>query len=84
MLFRVHDASGWQLLWKLRLPHAVPQLVAGAQASGGLAVVGAIAGEVFAGYGAEKSCEFDHTNLTDASVKAPLESTVPACNVRIA
>lgn len=50
-LFRVHDASAWQTLWKLRLPHAVPQLVAGAQAAGGLAVVGAIAGEIFAGYG---------------------------------
>ncbi|HEV7732124.1 MAG TPA: ABC transporter permease subunit [Candidatus Binatia bacterium] len=52
-LFRVHDASAAQTLWKLRLPHAVPQLVAGAQAAGGLAVVGAIAGEIFAGYGAE-------------------------------
>lgn len=50
-LFRVHDASPWQTFWKLRLPHAVPQLVAGAQAAGGLAVVGAIAGEIFAGYG---------------------------------
>jgi NitT/TauT family transport system permease protein len=51
-LFRVHDATRWQTLWKLRLPHAVPYLVAGAQTAGGLAVVGAIAGEVFAGYGA--------------------------------
>jgi NitT/TauT family transport system permease protein len=50
-LFRVHNASPWQTLWKLRLPHAVPHLMAGAQASGGLSVVGAIAGEVFAGYG---------------------------------
>lgn len=51
-LFRVYDASAWTTFWKLRLPNAVPHLVAGAQAAGGLAVVGAIAGEVFAGAGA--------------------------------
>ncbi|HLK10212.1 MAG TPA: ABC transporter permease subunit [Candidatus Binatia bacterium] len=51
-LFRVHGATRWQVFWKLRLPHAVPQLVTAAEVSGGLAVVGAIMGEVFAGYGA--------------------------------
>ena len=51
-LFTVYDASRWRTFWSLRLPHAVPHLVAGAQAAGGLAVVGAIAGEVFAGAGA--------------------------------
>lgn len=50
-LFAVYDASRWRTLRSLRLPHAVPHLVAGAQAAGGLAVVGAIAGEVFAGAG---------------------------------
>ncbi len=52
-LFRIYRASRWQTFWKLRLPHALPDIVTGAQVSGGLAVIGAIVGEVFAGYGAE-------------------------------
>lgn len=50
-LFTLYEASRWRTFWSLRLPHAVPHLVAGAQAAGGLAVIGAIAGEVFAGAG---------------------------------
>lgn len=52
-LFRINRATRWQTFWKLRLPHAIPELVTGAQVAGGLAVIGAIMGEVFAGYGAE-------------------------------
>jgi NitT/TauT family transport system permease protein len=52
-LFALHRASRWQTLWKLRLPHSVPFLVAGAKVSAGLTVIGAIVGEFFAGYGAE-------------------------------
>jgi NitT/TauT family transport system permease protein len=48
-LFELAGASRWQLLWKLRLPSSVPHLVAGAKTSSGLAVVGAIVGEIFAG-----------------------------------
>jgi NitT/TauT family transport system permease protein len=44
-LFRLYDASRWQVLIKLRLPTSVPYLVAGAKTSSGLAVVGAIVGE---------------------------------------
>lgn len=53
-LFRLYRASRWQLLWKLRLPHSVPFLVAGARTSSGMAVVGAIVGEFFAGNLAER------------------------------
>ena len=53
-LFQLYRASRWQVLWKLRLPHSVPFLVTGARTSSGLAVVGAIVGEFFAGYQAEK------------------------------
>ena len=53
-LFRLCRASRWQVLWKLRLPHSVPFLVAGARTSSGLAVVGAIVGEFFAGNLAER------------------------------
>jgi NitT/TauT family transport system permease protein len=49
--FRLHDATRWQTLWKLRLPHAVPYIVTGAKTSSGAAVIGAIVGEYFAGFG---------------------------------
>ena len=50
-LFQLHNATRWQLLFKLRLPNAVPYLVAGAKTSSGLSVVGAIVGEFFVGPG---------------------------------
>ncbi|MCU0960342.1 MAG: ABC transporter permease [Pirellulaceae bacterium] len=50
-LFRLHRATRWQMLRKLQIPHAVPYLVTGARTSSGLAVVGAIVGEFFVGYG---------------------------------
>ncbi len=52
-LFEVYNATRWQTLWKLRLPNAVPYLVTGAKTACGLSVIGAIVGEMFAGYGAE-------------------------------
>ncbi|MGE3315996.1 MAG: ABC transporter permease, partial [Planctomycetaceae bacterium] len=53
-LFRLCRATRWQILTKLRLPNAVPYLVAGAKTSAGLAVIGAIVGEFFAGYGVQQ------------------------------
>lgn len=50
-LFALHRADRLQILVKLRLPGAVPYLVTGAKISSGLAVLGAIVGEFFAGYG---------------------------------
>lgn len=50
-LFRLHNASRWQMLWKLRLPHAVPHIITGARTASGLAVIGAIVGEFFVGAG---------------------------------
>jgi NitT/TauT family transport system permease protein len=47
--FRLHNASRWQLLWKLRLPNAVPHIITGAKTASGVAVIGAIVGEFFAG-----------------------------------
>lgn len=49
-LFRLNNASRWQVLWKLRLPNSVPAMCVGAKTSSGLAVVGSIVGEFFAGY----------------------------------
>jgi len=51
-VFRLYGTSRWRLLWKLRLPSAVPSIITGARTSSGLAVIGAIVGEFFTGYGA--------------------------------
>lgn len=50
-VFRLYGASRWRVLWKLRLPSAVPSIITGAKTSSGLAVIGAIVGEFFTGYG---------------------------------
>lgn len=50
-LFEVNNATRWQLLWKLRLPNAIPNLITGAKTASGLSVIGGIVGEFFAGYG---------------------------------
>lgn len=49
-LFRLHNASRWQVWIGLRLPASVPHIVTGARISSGLAVIGAIVGEFFAGH----------------------------------
>jgi len=48
-LFRLNNATRWQVLLKLRLPNAVPAICVGARTSCGLAVVGSIVGEFFVG-----------------------------------
>ena len=48
-LFLMHNASPAQLLFKLRLPHAVPSLFVGIRIASGIAVIGAITGELYAG-----------------------------------
>jgi NitT/TauT family transport system permease protein len=48
-LFLMHGASRAQLLFKLRLPHAVPSLFVGIRIASGIAVIGAITGELYAG-----------------------------------
>lgn len=53
-VFQLYGAGRWQTLCKLRLPHAMPYIVTGARTSSGVAVIGAIVGEFFAGYGSEE------------------------------
>jgi NitT/TauT family transport system permease protein len=48
-LFLMNNASRAQILLKLRLPHAMPSLFAGIRISSGIAVIGAIVAELFAG-----------------------------------
>jgi NitT/TauT family transport system permease protein len=48
-LFLMHNATRGQLLFKLRLPHAVPSFFVGVRIASGIAVIGAITGELYAG-----------------------------------
>ena len=48
-LFRLYRTSRLKTAIKLQVPHAIPNLVTGARTSAGLAVIGAIVGEFFAG-----------------------------------
>ncbi|HVZ83245.1 MAG TPA: ABC transporter permease [Terracidiphilus sp.] len=48
-LFMMHKASRAQILFKLRLPHALPSLFTGIRISAGISVIGGLTGELFAG-----------------------------------
>ena len=48
-LFQMHNASRLQILRTLRFPNALPYMFVGIRISSGLAVIGAITGELFAG-----------------------------------
>ncbi|HVC47643.1 MAG TPA: ABC transporter permease [Terracidiphilus sp.] len=48
-LFVMHNATPAQILFKLRLPNALPNLFTGIRISAGISVIGAITGELFAG-----------------------------------
>jgi NitT/TauT family transport system permease protein len=49
-LFRLYGATRAAALWKLELPSALPQIVTGLRVAAGLAVVGTLVGEFFAGF----------------------------------
>jgi NitT/TauT family transport system permease protein len=48
-LFLMHNASSGQILFKLRMPHALPSIFTGIRIASGIAVIGALTGELFAG-----------------------------------
>ena len=50
-LFKLYGASRSAILFKLRLPQAVPQILTGLKISSGLAMIGAVIGEFIAGGG---------------------------------
>ena len=50
-LFQLYGASGFQTLWRLKIPTALPYLLAGMKISGGLALIGAVVAEFVAGSG---------------------------------
>jgi NitT/TauT family transport system permease protein len=48
-LFDLYKASRWQTLWDLKLPAALPQILAGLRIAGGLSLIGAVVAEIAAG-----------------------------------
>ena len=48
-LFRLYGASRWQVLRELKLPAALPQMLAGIRIAGGLSLIGAVVAEIAAG-----------------------------------
>ena len=48
-LFEMYKASRWQMLWNLKLPAALPQILAGLRIAGGLSLIGAVVAEIAAG-----------------------------------
>jgi NitT/TauT family transport system permease protein len=48
-LFLMYKATPTQILFKLRLPHALPNLFTGIRISAGISVIGGLTGELFAG-----------------------------------
>lgn len=50
-LSRLYGASPAQILWRIRLPTALPYLLSGMKTAGGLALIGAVVAEFVAGSG---------------------------------
>jgi NitT/TauT family transport system permease protein len=48
-LFRLYDASRWQVLRYLKLPAALPYVMGGLKIAGGLSLIGAVVAEIAAG-----------------------------------
>jgi NitT/TauT family transport system permease protein len=48
-LFDLYKASRWQVLWNLKLPAALPQILGGLRIAGGLSLIGAVVAEIAAG-----------------------------------
>ncbi len=50
-LFALYGAPAGRVMWDLKLPAALPQMLAGLRIAGGLSLVGAVAAEIAAGSG---------------------------------
>lgn len=48
-LFELYKASRWQVLLRLKLPSALPQILTGLRIAGGLSLIGAVVAEIAAG-----------------------------------
>ena len=52
-LFRLCRANRWQILWRLRVPSALPYFFGGLRIASGLALIGAVVAEFVAGTGGQ-------------------------------
>jgi len=52
-LFRMNRATRWQVLWRLRIPSALPYFFGGLRIASGLALIGAVVAEFVAGTGGQ-------------------------------
>ncbi len=52
-LFRLQRATRWQLLWRLKVPSALPYFFGGLRIASGLALIGAVVAEFVAGTGGQ-------------------------------
>ena len=52
-LYRLYRASRWQVLWRLRVPSALPYFFGGLRIASGLALIGAVVAEFVAGTGGQ-------------------------------
>ncbi len=50
-LFKLYSARPLQVMWRLRLPYALPEIFSGLRIAAGLSVIGAIVGEFIGGGG---------------------------------
>jgi NitT/TauT family transport system permease protein len=48
-LFALYGASRWQVLWRLKMPAAMPYILGGMKIAGGLSLIGAVVAEIAAG-----------------------------------
>jgi NitT/TauT family transport system permease protein len=48
-LFELYKATRWQMLWTLKLPAALPYMLAALRIAGGLSLIGAVVAEIAAG-----------------------------------
>ncbi|MGM0875400.1 MAG: ABC transporter permease [Bacillota bacterium] len=70
-LFTLYNSSKWQRMWKLRIPSALPYIVAGLKISCTLSIVGAIVGEYIAGIGGGKGGLGYSITVASVQVKTP-------------
>ena len=52
-LFRMYRATRWQVMWRLRVPSALPFFFGGLRIASGLALIGAVVAEFVAGTGGQ-------------------------------
>ena len=71
-LFQMHNKSRLVNFFKLRLPAAVPNIIAGLRISAGLSIIGAIVGEFIIGSGSEDGGLGVQIIYAQAELEAPL------------